>query len=463
MVFVMEADDQTSGNSTNEGDVLAQARKLLAEGEIEKSLVMVRGYWLENPDDAEAAALLSELMAESGRSDLSKRLSKLAEQLPLNQPPVISGQTTLMPESPNQSVKENNATAAGGKELFEAGYSLIDARQHELAAMLLNRAAQLVPGEPTVNYELSFALMSMKRFEQAIPYLEQLLDKNTDFDTLLNLLVCYVLTRQPGKAQETLRNIGQLKLEPEQQQEFNHQQFVVKRLDHLGTKNHLNSRDWLYILYGTLLLRPSMRNEVVREDAASIGLTLAILKGVLEGLDLQPEVIEFYGQQSRPLAQALSEFLEIPLSGYKGPARSEQALLTMTWATDIIGPHKSFVTRQKNRNLFSYALPWDEPLPLAPEIVGCLAYSEPMPWHEHTSDLIQASDLNLINSSQYSAEIEKAYKNILSHARDLESDPGTIKSTEDAIHYYENKKPYLVLGNTKTFPSRCEYTAEALD
>ncbi len=312
MGLVMDTDNEISSNPANEGDALAQAKQLFAEGEIEKSLALARSYWLENPDDAEAAALLSNLMAESGRSDLSKRLSKLAEQLPLNQPPPASGQSVNLSEQPNQPVNKNDATASGGKELFEAGYSLIDARQHELAAMLLNRAAQLVPGEPTVNYELSFALMSMKRFEQAIPYLEQILDKSADFDTLLNLLVCYILTRQLDKAQGALQKIGHLKLNAEQMQEFNHRLVVVKRLEGLSAKAHLHSRDWLYILYGSILLKPSARNEEIREDPASIGLTLAILKGVLEGLDLQPEVIEFYGQQSRPLAQALAEFLEIP-------------------------------------------------------------------------------------------------------------------------------------------------------
>ena len=47
--------------------------------------------------------------------------------------------------------------------------------------MLLNRVAKFAPEEPTVNYELGFALMSMKRFEQAIPHLEESLAKDNDF------------------------------------------------------------------------------------------------------------------------------------------------------------------------------------------------------------------------------------------------------------------------------------------
>src|SRR5580704_7795234 len=107
--------------------------------------------------------------------------------------------------------------------------------------MLLNRLAKLAPGEPTVNYELGFALMSMKRFEQAIPHLEETLAKDNDFDTLLNLLVCYILTRQIDKAQATLEKIGQIKLDADQKKEFLHKQVVIKRLESLGNKNILNA------------------------------------------------------------------------------------------------------------------------------------------------------------------------------------------------------------------------------
>ncbi len=176
----------------------------------------------------------------------------------------------------------------------------------------------------------------------------------------------------------------------------------------------------------------------------------------------QPEVVEFYGLQSRPLAQALAEFLQIPMSAYKGPERKEPALLTMTWASDIIGPHKTFATKQPDRHLFSYALSWDEPLPVVPDIVGCLAFEEPMPWRVYDSTGEPVSG-GLIGEHRYTAEIEKAYKDILASARDLESAPSTIKNVQDALDYYQSKKQYLIVGNAKALPTRSEYTAEILD
>ena len=435
-------------------DALTEAKKLLAAGDVEKSLVLVRNYWLENPDDAEAVALMSEVMRERGRSDLSQRLNKLSEHLPF---------TASTSQTGSSRKNEAKNTEAAGRELFEAGYSLIEARQHELGAMLLNRVAKIAPGEPTVNYELGFALMSMKRFEQAIPCLEEALAKDSDFDTLLNLLVCYLLTRQIDKAHSTLQKIGELKLNAEQQQELMHRQVVIKRLESLSSKSVLNARDWLYILYGSVLLRPSIRQHKVKEDPTSIGQMLAILKGVIGGLCVdQPEAVEFYGWQSRPLAQALSEFFEIPMSAYKGPERKRPALLTMTWASDIVGPHKSFTSKQRDRHLFSYALSWDEPLPVVPDIVGCLAFEEPMPWRVYDVSG-NAVDGVATGEHRYTPEIEKAYKDILAFARDVESEPSTIKHVQDALDYYANKKQYLIVGNAKALATRSEYTAEILD
>jgi len=440
-------------------NVLGQAKELLAQGKTEESLTLVRNYWLENPDDTEAVALMSEIMREGGRSDLSKRLTKLSEHLPFTPQAAASEQTVSASRAENK--KQDNM--ALGRDLFEAGYSLIEARQHELAAMLLNRVAKIAPGEPTVNYELGFALMSMKRFEQAIPYLEESLAKDNDFDTLLNLLVCYILTRQADKARLTLEKIGEIKLNGEQSKELMHKQVVVKRLESVSSKNNLNARDWLYILYGSVLLRTSTRQYRIKEDPATIGQMLAVLKGVLGGLCVdQPEAVEFYGPQSRPLAQSLAEFLEVPMSAYKGPRRKEPALLTMTWASDIIGPHKSFVDKEKDRHLFSYALSWDEPLPVVPDIIGCLAFDEPMPWRMYDSKGQPVSG-GSIGDHHFTAEIEKAYREILANARDLESDPATIKHVEDALNYYEGKRTYLIVGNAKALGTRSEYTAEILD
>jgi tetratricopeptide (TPR) repeat protein len=431
----VDPDQQNNPNKIH----LEKARKLLADGSLEESLSLIKSYWLANPEDAEAAKLLAELMKEAGRQELAEKLETLSKRL-------IVGFT------------ESNGN--GAKELFETGFGLIDVRQHELAVMLLSQCAKLAAAEPIVNYELGFALMSLRRFQQAIPYFEYVATKAPDFDSLLNLAACYTLTRRSKDAREALQRIELLTLDHEQSLELAHRKVVLRRLDSLGDKTQLTLRDWLYVLYGSILLREGKREQVVKEDALSIGTTLALLKGIIEGLHLEAEVVEFYGPQSRPLARALAELLELPFDSYKGPDRPERALLAMTWATDIIGPHKSFAATEERRSLFCYGLTWDEPLPLVPEIVGCLGYDEPMPWRQRSSTFAHQDSVSVFDEHEFDNAVENNYKSILFHARDRECDPAIIHSVQEMVDYYSDKRNLLVLGNNSSLPFRSEYTAE---
>jgi tetratricopeptide (TPR) repeat protein len=431
----VELDQQKSKDDIT----LSRARQLLSDGALEQSLMAIKSYWLANPDDAAAPELLAELMKEGGRQELAQKLENLA-----------------------RSFKPGAETGNGPKaeELFEAGFGLIDVRQHELAVMLLSRCVQLAKSEPIVNYELGFALMSLRRFQQAIPYFEFVSSRAPDFDTLLNLAACYTLTRQAKEAQSILGKIDALTLEDEQSLEVGHRRIVLRRLESVNDKGQLTLRDWLYVLYGAILLRPGKRDQLNKEDVLSIGSMLALLKGVLEGLQFDLEVVEFFGPQSRPLARALAELLEIPFDSYKGPDRPDKALLAMTWATDIIGPHKSFTKIEERRSLFSYSLTWDEPLPLVPEIVGCLGYEEPMPWRQRSPSFPVADSASVFDEQEFDNEMENNYKSILYNARDMESDPALIHSVQEAVDYYTDKTGFLMLGNAATFPIRSEYTAE---
>jgi tetratricopeptide (TPR) repeat protein len=441
--------DETSASA------LKEVRQLLTEGQMEQSLALLKTYWLEHPDDGEAADLLSNLMKEAGRSELSERLSKLAKQL--------SNETEGPPEEESDPaetpVDSPSKGALNAQELFEAGFSLIDARQHELAAMLLNRCVNMVPEEPVVNYELGFALMSSKKFDQAVSHFERAMAKAPDFDTYLNLTACYSMLRRLDDARETIEKIDRLQLDDEQSRELAHRKVVLRRLDTLSGKPQLSTRDWLYALYGAILLRPGPPQLTKKEDPASIAQVLAILKGLLEGLRIEYEVIEFFGAQSRPLAQALAELLEIPVSGYKGPERAERALLALTWANDLIGPHDAFAGNSEQRSMFAYSLSWNEPLPVVPEIVGTLGFEDPMPWNEFGGF---KDDADPLTAKNLKVDVEEKYKAILSDARLLESDPGILHAVQEALDFYMGKEDLLVLANSKAFPRRSEYTAEVL-
>ena len=172
-----------------------------------------------------------------------------------------------------------------------------------------------------------------------------------------------------------------------------------------------------------------------------------ILKGVLEGLSLVPEAVEFYNPNSRPLAAVLARLFDTQLDSYRGPDRPDRALLVMDWATDIIGPHNVFVGNMPNRSIFAFGITKTEALPVVPDIVAKFTNNLNLPWTERDGQVPDIAP-------------EDAIPQILEVAWNLESDPEVLRAIQNTVEYYEDKRALLVMGNCAQFPQRGEYSAE---
>ncbi len=411
---------------------LLKAQKLLDDGQPEACLIAVKEFWLQNPGDAQAALMFARVMNEAGRSDLSAKLERLSETLSAKQ---------AKTSDPSLSVQDRALTT----DLFESGHALIDVREHELAAMLLERCAKVHPEEPVINYELGFSLMSLGRFNQATKYFEKAKEKESDFDTTLNLAVCYSLTRRLDEAKTILKQLEDLAEEDDEKKELSHRKTVLKRLERMQNKSAFSYRDWLYILYGSILLRPQIEKGKTVEGPQKIAMTLALLKGLFLGLRVDVEIVEYYSTYSRPLAKIFADLLSVSTDSYKGPNRPERTLLVMSWAADIIGPHRAFMENHYQRLLFAYGLPMREPLPVTPDVVGAFMEELFMPWSENVKKGTSTDSIS-------DTIVEKALA--------LESDPDFINQIEEAVNYYDERREFLVLGNSALFPERPEYSAE---
>lgn len=411
---------------------LLAAQKLLDDGRMEESLAAVKAYWLKNPDDPQAPLMLGRVMKEAGRTDLIEKLERLSQTLA-----ATSGKSS----SDGIISSDRQLTT----DLFETGHALIDVRQHDLAAMLLERCVRVHPSEPVINYELGFSLMSLGRFHEATKYFEKAAQKEKDFDTSLNLAVCYSLTRRIDEARNLLSDLEDLAQEDDEKKELGHRKIVLKRLERMQNRSVFTHRDWLYILYGSVLLRPQIERGKTVEGPQKIAMTLALLKGLFQGLRIDLEVVEYYSTYSRPLAKTISDLLSITCDSYKGPNRPERTLLVMSWASDIIGPHRAFLENSYQRLIFSYGLPMKEPLPVTPDVVGAFMEELYMPWSENV---------------QKGTSTDSISDGILDKALSLETDPDFINQIEEIVTYYDERREFLVLGNNAVFPERPEYTAE---
>ena len=402
---------------------LLQARQFLNQGEYEKSRDKVSEYWLTKPFSIEAVDIFGEIAREVGLRELSEKLEALLKKLTFN------------PSSPPYKHHQ---------EVFDVAYALVDTRHYVLAVMLLKEMARELPDDLHIQYELGFALMSLKRHEEAIKHFSVAGRDKEDFDAYLNLGVCHTVLRNVEAASKAIEIAAPLAKNDEARTEVEHRRVVIKRLRLLAPKKELTSRDWLFILYGSILLRPTLKILELKEEASHIAAMVVVLKGLLTGLSIEHEGVEYYSLRSRPLSAVLGQLSGHPFDAYRGPDRPDRVLLTLTWTTDIIGPHQAFVRNRENRSIFAYALTPDQPLPLVPDIIGCLAQDVVMPWE----------------GDKTPKELERIVENILERAFALEASPELIQEYQEAIDYYHDKRDLLVFTNHAAFPNRPEYTAE---
>ena len=433
-----------NGNSiveeSNKNEKLEQARALFKEGRHDSCLETIREYWLDNPRDKEAVEIVSRLMKEAEQIEIAGSLEKLIK---------------TVKDDDNGSVDLEKVPEI----TFEVGYKLIDIREYELAEMLLKTCVSATPDDPTVHYELGFTMMSQAKYDLAARHFELVRKLEEDFDTVLNLSACYTLGKQFDKSKELISQLEVLANTEEEKYELKHRRCVLKRQESLKKKAQMTTRDWLYILYGTILLfddeeesSPPEKQEREAESFRETARSLLVLKGVLEGLRLEPEAIEFYSPTSRPLASILARLFDIPLSAYKGPDRPDHALILMDWAPEIIGPHKSFIPNDGNRSMFAYGIPSNMPLPLIPDVVAHVKDSLLLPWKGESQATFKEEEAELTP--------EDAIPEILEKAFNLESDPDVLRVIHDSIAYYVDKRELLVISNNEAFPHRPEYSAE---
>lgn len=431
---------------------LQQAEQLISSRDYPQALSLLRTHLLTHPKDRQGFRVFSRLMKALGKQELSGALFKLAES--------------------DQALEEDV------QNLFEAGFKLIDEHELQIAVVLLERCARKMPNQPVVIYELGFALMSLHRFEEAIPYFETASATSDDFDTNLNLSVCYTLTRDLEKAKKLLDDVSKLASSEEEQAEVSHRRIVLRRLEMYRSKTVMSPRDWLFTLYGSILLHdPTMEDlrKAIRTGAFSgitfdsledqcsttykdIAWTLMVLEKVLAELGYEFDVIEFYSPLSRPLAEAMSHLMDLPARSFGGEGSNDRALMLMAWAPNIIGPHKSFINNSTRRVLFSYGQSTLQPLPLSPDVVGELSVDCAMPWSETSDEEMDCRpnvDFALPDSRQ-----ARAIDRILQEIAELESRPEMIKQVHEIADYYKPKRDLIVLGNPQRFPQRPEYSAE---
>ncbi len=425
---------------------IEKAGALLDDGKFDLCLSTMKSIWLNAPENGEIISLFSRYARALNQNELAVALERLADKVKIA-----------------KTIDENP------QEVFEAAYHLVGQRYFDIGRNLLQTCLDKFPANNTVRYELAFAQMSLGQFKEAILNFEQVVKLEEDFDTVLNLSACYALTRDLKNVENTIRRLEKLASDQEEKNEIAHRKMILKRLHFMASKKEFNKQDWFFVLYGTILLGykvPSQANTnvgpqvdafdvlVPNHNMKAIAGTLAVLKGVLRGLEIEPEAFEYYNTYAKPLAQAEARLFDLTVENYTGPDRPDYALMLINSADEIVGPHQAFLENCDNRATFAYSLNLDVPLPVTPDIVGHLGQIR-LPWD---------NDIKMSDDPEHSNRIlAEAMPRILEIATHMENDAEVIGTITDTVLYYNSKLEMLNAQNSQKIPRRPEFTAEIHD
>lgn len=441
-------DDTTAEESTRNStmdDALKHAEQLAAGGDTVASFDKVRTFWLTHPNDARAPRVLAAIVKKSGRDQLADQLTRLSDS------------SDLLEDDP--------------QKFFDAGYELINERQFQLAAMLLERAVRLCPDEPVIRYELGFALMAIKRFADAIPHFEHTLQLAEDFDTHLNLSVCYTLQRDVEKSRGHLERLTVLAEttdtsavggKEEIQKELANRRFVLRRLELLSAKPMLNARDWYFILYGGLLLADQTLAGMAHADVSGnemhkVAEAVLSMRGAMEAVGLEFDMIEYHSASARPLAESVGRLLDLPVEPISDFSRTDRTLLVVAWGEELIDSFRQLSRNDGFRTIFAYSIPKESPLPITPDIVAHIQNHCDLPWHKELEEYQERDQGALSLPDEAMAAI---VDQLLIRCSEVESNPNVIRHSADLFDYFGSKRKLLIVGNQENIKERPEYTAE---
>lgn len=439
-------DDTTgTGRALTSTDALKDAQTLLESGDTIASFDRVRKYWLSNPEDMQAVKLLAQIVGKSGRAALAEQLAKLSDT-----PQAMSGDPQI---------------------LFDTAYQLIEARQFHLAAMLLERAIQICPDQPSIHYELGFALMSVKQYSEAVKQFEKVVSLEEDFDSHLNLAACYALLRNVEKSREHVDRLMSLSetadtssvgSKDEIQKELANRKLVLRRLELLQHKPAFNVRDWFFILYGAVLLEDQSLAGLAQADAAGnemykVAEAVLAMRGCLEAVGLEFDMIEYHSASARPLAECFARLIDLPVEPISDFSRTDRTLLVVAWGEELIDSFRMLSRNDGYRVIFAYGIPKDSPLPITPDIVAHILPHCDLPWHE---ELLAHQSKDLGPLSLPDEAMAALVDQLVMRCSEVEGNPNVIRHCADLSDYFGHKKKLLILGNQETIPERPEYTAE---
>ncbi len=242
----------------------------------------------------------------------------------------------------------------------------------------------------------------------------------------------------------------ELALNPDEKTELANVNKITLRLqEYTNLKNIKNYRDWLYILYGNILLVDFKLDKAkfneYEPNLVEILTHIYILKRFFEALNISLELFEYFDDDSHILAQLFALIFELPVEKVSTEIKNAKCMLIVSNPHKIKEVYHNYTKINNNQIIYFYSLPFSSALPIIPAIVNCITDKLNLPFaqigygtKEYNDLMIKAKDM--INN--------------------IETDCDSALKIQQLIEYYELRQPNLILENQDVFKDYVQYHGE---
>ncbi len=334
--------------------------------------------------------------------------------------------------------------------LVNLTYALINLNDYEVAVIFLQDLLKELPDDIFLNYEYGFVSLLTGKYSQAVNFFEKVLNQEKSFDTVLNLIIGNIYLFNMDKLTIYLNLLKELALNPDEKTELANVNKITLRLqEYTNLKNIKNYRDWLYILYGNILLVDFKLDKAkfneYEPNLVEILTHIYILKRFFEALNISLELFEYFDDDSHILAQLFALIFELPVEKVSTEIKNAKCMLIVSNPHKIKEVYHNYTKINNNQIIYFYSLPFSSALPIIPAIVNCITDKLNLPFaqigygtKEYNDLMIKAKDM--INN--------------------IETDCDSALKIQQLIEYYELRQPNLILENQDVFKDYVQYHGE---
>jgi tetratricopeptide (TPR) repeat protein len=280
------------------------------------------------------------------------------------------------------------------ESFFQLGSAFVEEGMYGQALAPLYRSYQLAPGEAAICYWLGYSLMKEFQLEKALLFMRRAYEKEPRLPMVYSMAYLYLLRGESEQADPFLLEMEKIvQREGEGTERLKYLREFRERLIAHPPKD---IRDWHFVQYGTALLRVFHDDfPDVPEDPAhgrymwvtltyrQVAAALKALACLFESLETKTDYssISYVSQEGAPLALALGEMLQLPVSAFSPANAGRPEIVLAVHSEEVNRIARSCIDRPESL-IFSLTVDWTRETVMLPDVIGYFAQVSFLPWQE---------------------------------------------------------------------------------